>query len=108
MTCVSPPCPFSLAVTVSVTSSLATVPLPSGVFVVYTYNGTASATGFCTPGSATICEVPGAGGTYQLAIGAPGFQTVNRTANVVVTPAEKCGCALAQTQHFDVALVPLP
>lgn len=108
VTCLALPCPFSQAVTVTVTSASATVPLPAGVFIIYTYNSNASGTGVCTPGSVTTCEVPGPGGTYQIAIGAPGFQTANRTANVIASAASKCGCALTQTQHFDIALVPVP
>jgi hypothetical protein len=104
--CVALPCPFSQAVTITITSASANVPLPAGVFVTFTYNGKTTATGFCTAGSPTTCEVPGPGGTYQLAIGAPGFQTTSRTANVNAPAAEKCGCSVAQTQHFDIALVP--
>ncbi|MGH7617465.1 MAG: hypothetical protein ACREPM_09585 [Gemmatimonadaceae bacterium] len=102
--CVAP-CPLSLAVTVNVTSATA-APLPTGVFLNYTY-GNSSGGGFCSSGGAPIvCELPGPGGTYQIAIGAPGFQTQSRTANVTQPETKGCGCALAQTQHFDIALVP--
>ena len=42
--------------------------------------------------------------SVQIAIGAPGFQTQSRTANVTQPQPQKCGCALADTQHFDIAL----
>jgi hypothetical protein len=104
-TCVAVPCALSMAVTVTVTSASATQPLPAGVFLTFSLNGT-SGSGFCTSGGQiATCELPGAGGTYQIAIGAPGFQTQSRTANVTVPPPQNCGCALAETQHFDIGLV---
>jgi hypothetical protein len=105
-TCVVPPCALSIAVTVIVTSASVSQPLPAGVFLTFTLNGT-SGNGFCSSRDQTaICELPGSGGTYQIAIGAPGFQTQSRTANVTAPSPQKCGCALAETQHFEIALAP--
>jgi hypothetical protein len=75
------------------------------VFLTFTINGS-SGSGFCSTGTTVTCELPGGGGTYQIAIGAPGFQTQSRTANVTQPQPQKCGCTLAQTQHFDIVLTP--
>jgi hypothetical protein len=92
-----------VAVTVTVTSTTGTA--VSGAFIQESaLNGPRQ----CTPNTGSTgstCQVFGGAGTYELDIGAPGFQTVHRT--VSVSSASECGCAVNQ-QHLDVALVPMP
>jgi hypothetical protein len=44
-------------------------------------------------------------GSYELDIGAPGYQTTRRSVQVRGTDPE-CGCRIYETQRLDVALVP--
>jgi len=102
--CIALPCPLPIAVTLAIVSSSSATPL-SSVFV--TVSGAATGSGLC--GSATVadCIVSGYSGTYQLDVGAPGFQTVHRTIVVTETPPPRCGCRLPNTQHLDIALEPV-
>ena len=100
--CIIPPCALPVAVEVAVTSSGAGGPVP-GAFV--TASGAMSGQGFCRQGAATTCDVMGAVGTYELDVGAPGYQTVHRQVVVAgTTPA--CGCTSVDTQRITLALVP--
>jgi hypothetical protein len=105
--CVVPPCAPSTAITLTVTSASTGATL-SSVFVNVLsgpgYQGVAPAG--CVQDATTTCGIHGDSGTYQLEIGAPGFQTVRRTLSVGERAAPKCGCGGADTQHIDVALVP--
>lgn len=103
--CVTPPCGPPIAAVLSITSASSTVSLPAGVFLTYTIEGS-SGSGLCSPGATVVCELFGAGGTYQIAIGAPGFQTQTRTEIVTEADPPKCGCRSIGTLHFSVALVP--
>lgn len=103
-TCVIPPCAPSTALTFTITSASPAVPLAGGVFVnVLGANQTPSG---CLQGATTTCGVHGDAGTYQLEIGAPGFQTVKQTVNVAARPEVKCGCGGPETVHLDIALTP--
>ena len=102
--CLALPCPLPLAVTITVTSSASTGAI-SGAFVSVAGGGFSSA--LPCNGSPARCSVSGYAGTYQLDIGAPGYQTTHR-AVVVSGNSPACGCASAETQHLDVALVPTP
>jgi len=100
--CVIPPCVMPLALTVTVTSSASRLPV-SGAFV--------QAPGYSTPlpcnqTPGATCSVLGAAGTYELEIGAPGFDTVHRSI-VVRGESVECGCPLVFTEHLDVALIPI-
>lgn len=105
--CITPPCPFPIAVSLTVSSAQPNATL-SNVFVhvagADSLSGSSCGQG---PGTAS-CIIPGYAGTYQLAIGAAGFQTVNRTVVVTAPPPQKCGCNLPNIQHIDIALVPSP
>jgi hypothetical protein len=98
--CTVIPCDLPLAVTVTVTSS--TGAAISGAFV---QNLPATDSLRCTQAPGATCNVFGEQGVYQLAIGAPGYQLVNRTVNVAA--GNNCGCSV-KTQHLDIALVPTP
>lgn len=80
------------------------MPLSGGVFV--NIAGPTVGAGVCLQGAITTCSVRGDEGTYQLEIGAPGFQTLKQTVNVAERPAPPCGCGGAETLHLDIALVP--
>jgi len=100
--CVQPPCALPLAVTVGVTSSVSGAAV-ANAFVSATkpFAGTFP----CGVGPDGTCPVLGTAGTYELDVGAPGYQTVHRTVTVAGT-TPPCGCVQLQTQHLDVALVP--
>ena len=98
--CLPVPCALPLALTVAVTSSAASGPV-TGAFV----QVQAPQSGSPIPCAAT-CVVPGLAGTYQVDIGAPGFTTVHRTAQVNGASAS-CGCGSVDTAHLDVALTPV-
>jgi len=100
--CVVLPCPFPIAVnlTVRATSQNAIV----GAFVRVSGQGNSP----CTDGSVALCFVSGYAGTYELDIGAPGFQTVHRTVQVTGNDGPRCGgCPRVDTQQLDIALVPV-
>jgi hypothetical protein len=101
--CVTPPCALPVAVIVTVTSTISGAAV-AGSFV--------QAPGFsgplpCNQSPGTTCRVLGSAGTYQLDIGAPGFQTVHITVEVKGTTA-KCGCGTVETEQLIIALVPAP
>ena len=100
--CVLTPCAPPLAATVTVTSSVSGDSVP-GAFV--RAPGVSSAIP-CTVSPGTTCDIPGGAGTYELDIGAPGFQTVHRTVTVSAARRAQCGCSSPDTQHLDVALAP--
>ncbi|MEP6617945.1 MAG: hypothetical protein ABJE47_01470 [bacterium] len=100
--CVIPPCVMSIAVAVTVNSSVTGTPI-AGSFVQPTGGGQLP----CTQAAESTCRVPGGGGTYELDIGAPGYQTVHRSVTVSSTaPDAPCGCHLADTKQISVALAP--
>ena len=99
--CVIPPCAFPVAILVTVHAGTS-----QGVVV----GAFVKAAGYgdipCAGGSASPCLVSGYAGTYQLDVGAPGFQTVHRTVEVTGHSAGCGTCAQVDTQRLDVALVP--
>jgi hypothetical protein len=100
--CLRLPCPMPIAITINVTAA-ATGGSVTGAFVEELSGGIVN-TMPCAP----TCFVPGTAGTYRLHVGAPGFQTVERTVTVQGTPSSDCDCGTAITEHLDVALVPSP
>ena len=98
--CLALPCPFPIAITVSVTTGAPPGAVP-GAFVQSSGMTTSIP---CNQSPGSTCMVAGNPGTYQLDIGAPGFQTVHRSVTVVGSSAE-CGCPVISVQHLDVALV---
>ena len=93
--CIIPPCLAPMAVALTVGSS-STAGAISGAFV---------RSGGNTIPCAQTCFVPGGAGTYDLDVGAPGYQTVHRTVVVRGTTPE-CGCPSTETVQLSVALVP--
>jgi hypothetical protein len=91
-----------IAITINVTAAATGGPV-TGAFLEDVFAGVVN-TSLCTP----TCFVPGTAGTYQLTVGAPGFQTVQRTVTVRGSPPTDCDCGTAVTEHLDVALVPSP
>jgi hypothetical protein len=66
-------------------------------------------TNFCRPqADASVCSVPGSAGTYDLDVGAPGFQTTHRTVMVHGTSSGRCACEIATTEHLTIVLVASP
>jgi hypothetical protein len=102
--CVLPPCAYPMALIVTVTSTSSTQPLSTDVFIKETAPNTIDLP--CSPGPTAMCYVPGTAGQYQIQIGAPGFQTVTKTADVVAHAAPKCGCPSNETVRLDIALAP--
>ena len=100
--CVSPPCPLSVAATITVTSSVSSAML-SGVTI--HVQGSATEDEPCTDG---VCYVLGGAGTYQVEFLAPGFTTAYLMFTVTGSPGQKCGCGTTNTQQLAVALVPSP
>lgn len=101
--CFVPPCAPPLAVIANVSSSLPGKAVDS-VFV--RVNGSSSLPAFCGGSSTVTCYIGGSGGTYELDIGAPGFQTIHRTVNVGAEAGQPCGCDRVNTETISVALVP--
>jgi hypothetical protein len=95
--CIIPPCLQPLAVEVTVTVEPTGAPA-TGAFIALT--GAGSGGGPCLDAK---CVVLGVAGTYELDIGAPGYQTVHRR---VVVPGSQpeCGCPSVETQRLTVAL----
>lgn len=98
--CVTLPCPQPLTITVTVRAGASSSAV-TGAFVQVA--GMSSAIP-CIQSPGSTCNIFGSPGTFQLDIGAPGFQTVHRSVIVVGSSAE-CGCPVVGTQHLDIALV---
>jgi hypothetical protein len=98
-------CPLPVAVIVHVTAGAAAGPV-DGAFV--RVSGPPAGTASCVAETlASVCFVPGYAGSYDLEVGAPGFQTTRRTVAVQGTPQERCRCAVSDTVRIDVSLVRL-
>jgi hypothetical protein len=102
--CFPPPCPFPFAIIIDVTAEAGGGPV-NGAFV--KVSGATVSTIPCDAGPTTTCHVPGLPGTYTLEVGAPGFQSAQRTVVVHGTNPE-CGCPTVNLEHLDVALVATP
>ena len=98
--CLTVPCPLPVAITVTVTAGASTGAV-TGAFV--QVSGTPNSI-LCNQSPGSTCNVLGSPRTFQLDIGAPGFQTVHRSVTVVGSSAE-CGCPVISVQHLDIALV---
>jgi hypothetical protein len=98
--CVFPPCISPLAVQVVVTADGSIAPVKDAF--VREDAGIVTNNVPCT-GSPARCEIRGYARTYNLEIGAPGFQTVKRS---VVVSADKssCGCPSATLERVEVSL----
>jgi hypothetical protein len=89
---------------VTITSASASQPLASGVFIKEVVPSAMDIP--CPPGPTAVCYVGGTAGTYQLQIGAPGFQTVTKSVDVAAKATPKCGCPSNDIVSLDIALVP--
>jgi hypothetical protein len=102
-TCLALPCALPVAITVGVTSSVSSASIV-GAFVQVSGSDTPLP---CNQAPGTTCRLLGTIGTYELDIGAPGFQTVHRTVHVSGS-MPRCGCPIVETQNLTVSLVPQP
>jgi len=102
--CFPPPCALPVAITINVTAGAGGGPVSGAMVKV---SGPTVSTLPCNAGPGTTCYVPGVAGTYKLEVGAPGFQSAQRTVVVQGTTPE-CGCPIVATEHLDVALVATP
>ena len=102
--CLALPCPLPMAITITVTPGGAVGAVDAAFVKV---SGAAMSTVSCSAGPVTTCFVPGVAGTYLLEVGAPGFESAQRTAVVQGTTPE-CGCPTVTMEHLDVALVAIP
>lgn len=94
-------CPLGMAVIVRVTAPPAGGPV-NGAFI----QVSGAITNPCTPqADASVCNVPGPAGRYELEVGAPGFQTTHRTVTVHGTSSGRCGCEIATTEYLTIVLV---
>ena len=100
-TCLTIPCS---AITVSVSASGTTRSI-SGAFVQSSPSGNLQPS--CDKWPPTTCSVVGSAGTYQLTIGAPGYQSVTRSVVVPQDAGGSCNFGVKQ-QHLDVVLTPAP
>ena len=100
------PCPEPTAIIVTVTASGAPGPV-AGAFLVSSNNATGAHEPCVSEAAASTCHVSGVAGSYELQLGAPGYQTVMR--NVTVQgQSPVCGCPTNTVQHLEVELVPVP
>jgi hypothetical protein len=100
--CVAAPCPLGLAIRLTVTSGTSSASVP-GAFV---HLPQISPDPQCTQSPGSTCLLPGVLGTYEIDVGAPGYQTVHRTVTVTGKRASACGCDVVDTQSLTVALSP--
>jgi hypothetical protein len=94
-------CAIGVAFTVTVTSSTSGAPVPGSYVAGNPFGGSPT----CNDPPGTTCTEYGSGGKYTIQIGAPGFESVQRTITVS-DDGSRC-CALATPGHLDVALVPV-
>ncbi len=104
VTCIPPPCPVTVVVTLSVTAA-GGGPI-NGVSVVVSSPITANIA--CTSaGTTATCSIPGFGGTYSLLVEAPGFNSSQQTAVVEAQgDTSVCLCPTLTPQHLNVVLNP--
>jgi hypothetical protein len=95
-------CALPVAVIVHVTAG--GVPGPVNGAFVRSLGPVAGPEGCVAEQPASICIVPGHAGTYDIEVGAPGFQTTRRTVVVQGAAAEGCLCPTADTVRIDVSL----
>jgi hypothetical protein len=104
--CVALPCTAPIAVFLTVTASGSSASI-SGAVV--NASGALSETIPCSSQpTGAVCVIGGYAGTYNLAVAAPGFQSVMRTVVVAGDAPSGCGCPSIDTQHISIALVPTP
>jgi hypothetical protein len=99
--CLPPPCAFPLAIIINVTAGAGGGSVSGAMVKV---SGAIVSTIPCDAEPGTTCYVPGVAGTYDLEVGAPGFQSARRIV-VVQGTTPKCGCPTVTTQHLAFALV---
>ena len=99
--CVHPPCPLPRALLINVTS-LGGEAITGATAAI---SGPLTSPAIpCNAGSlGNMCIVNGYGGTYDIRVSAPGYQTVAQT--IIVTGNNpECGCQTADTRMVTIAL----
>jgi hypothetical protein len=94
--CLTVPCPQPVAISLTIASTVAGGGVPVATVDV---SGAVRASFSC---SAT-CPIPGSAGTYQIAVSAPGFASVERSVQVPGTNPT-CGCATTVLQNVTITL----
>jgi hypothetical protein len=100
--CITPPCALPAAIMLTVTSSNPSVGITGAFIQVGGYSGGNQ----CSGSPVATCLVLGEIATYEVDIGATGFQTVHRSI-VVTGTIPTCGCESIDTQHVSVVLTPV-
>lgn len=107
-------CALPLAFTVTVTSSATGASVPGSYVSGDPYgsgNGDrcnqALASTCCDQAPGSTCYLDGFAGTYTIQVGAPGFQTQQRSLTVATGKGSHC-CPGTSPGHLDVALVAVP
>ena len=97
-------CALPQAFTVTVTSSVSGGPIP-GAYVTGDPYGAGDGS-LCNQAPGSTCYLPGFAGRYTVQVGAPGFQSVERSITVAEGSGDRC-CPGTTPGHLDVALVPI-
>jgi hypothetical protein len=95
--CIQPPCPFPIAVTLTVKSSTSGAPV-NNVTVTIDDDG-------FTSGCNGVCLVSANPGKHHLKISAPGFRSSETDVTVTGTIPD-CGCPRIDNQALTVSLTP--
>ena len=98
-------CALQIALTVTVTSSTSGAPVTGAFVQIQSPQSTTPIP--CNQAPGTTCEIRGYAGAYVMVIGAPAFQSAQRT-QVVGGNNPSCGCPTVDARHIEVALVPEP
>ena len=102
--CPSLPCPSAgFAFEITLTGTPAGTPLTTASYRVLPGGSLVP----CDQGAAAnTCVMIGGPGTYQIAISAPSYTTVQRTIVVAAKPAARCACQFADTRFLTIAMSP--
>ena len=101
--CPAVPLPINVAVHVRVTAAGTSGPV-QGVYLVTSGTVQMPKTDCTAQADASVCEVFGGPGTYDLVIGAPDYQSVQRSVTVVCKDVSACGCTAFDAQTLEVSL----
>lgn len=99
--CLVYPCPLSLAIELTITTSDTRKP-PAGLTVGFGNNASPSTS--CD--SSGLCRLLGGVGTYQVVVGAPGYATQQIEVNVTGDSPGCNTCGHVDVQRRDITLTP--
>ena len=101
--CIQTPCPLPTAIVVMVTR-------PAGGTIAELFVDVATPIKTRIPCDQVTgrCTIPGHAGTYLITVGAPGYQSAQRSVTVPrVRATTACGCDGVATQQVQLALAPV-